>query len=147
MNELGTTGGYRARGPWSSTLNITVLSFMAIPGFMALHGIRRADTQDFHYGARKQAQEGHEARPKSSSSLLSFPQAVSALEGGAERSAGLRVDTQSHKLPCVRPANTAGAHLHGAPGGPMENIPQMPSLKTHTRATGNWGPELQPFSL
>ena len=33
------------------------------------------------------------------------------------------------------------------PGGPMENIPQVPSLKTHTRATVNWGPELQPFAL
>ena len=32
------------------------------------------------------------------------------------------------------------------PGGPIENIPQMPWLRTHTRAAVNWGPELQPFS-
>lgn len=104
MNELGATGGYCARGPWSSTPNITVLSFMAIPGFTALHSIRRADTQDFHYGTRKQAQEGHEARPKSSSSLLSFPQAVSALEGGAERSAGRRVDTTVSQVALCPPS-------------------------------------------
>ena len=100
MNELGTTGGYCATGPWSSTLNITVLSFMAIPGFIALHSVRRADTQDFPRGTRKQAQEGHEARPKSCSSLLSLPQPVSALEGGAERSAGRRVDTVSPVALC-----------------------------------------------
>lgn len=31
---------------------ITVLSVMAIPGFIALHSIPRAGTQDFHYGTR-----------------------------------------------------------------------------------------------
>ena len=115
MNELGAAGCYCARGPWSNTLNTTVLSFMAIPGLIALHSIQRADTQDFHQGTRKQAQEGHETPPKSSSSLPLFPQAVSALEGGAECSAGRRVDTtvsqvalcppsqQSRSPPALRP--------------------------------------------